>query len=347
MQKRHIGTWPPGAGALGKSGKRMSSGEAMLHAYRVSGHKLEPLSEGTPLTAAGWIDLYCPVAAEVDAAQAHGFEVPTLEDMEEIEISNRLYRENGTDYMTVVLPGRDVVDQHVSAPVTFILTPQQIFTVRHHRLRPFETYPTRADKVGPGCTDPDRLFLSMVEEIIGRLADHLEMAGKALDQVAGEVYADGGNADGAALKSALRRTGREGEAISRVRLALLTMERMLSYFSQTLHEAYRGDALRPMVKGLTRDLQALEVHADFLSSRVGLASDATLGMINLSQNQTIKIVSVVAAVFLPPTLIASIYGMNFHVMPELDWWWGYPMAMVMMLASAAGTFLFFRWKKWL
>lgn len=319
----------------------------MLHAYRVTGQKLEPLPDGVPLAAAGWIDLFRPDPAEVEAAQALGIEVPTLEDMEEIEISNRLYRENGTDYMTVVLPGRTETDEPTTAPVTFILTPQQMFTARHHRLRPFETYPLRADKVGPGCTDPDRLFLSLVEEIIGRLADHLEGAGKALDQVAREVYAEGGTADGTALQSALRRTGREGEAISRVRLALLTMERMLSYFGQTLHEAYRGETLRPLVKGLTRDLQALEVHADFLSSRVQLATDATLGMINLSQNQTIKIVSVVAVVFLPPTLIASIYGMNFDVMPELHWWWGYPMAMAMMFAAAIGTYVFFRWKKWL
>lgn len=319
----------------------------MLHAYRVTGQKLEPLPDGVPLAAAGWIDLFRPDPAEVQAVQALGIEVPTLEDMEEIEISNRLYRENGTDYMTVVLPGRTETDEPTTAPVTFILTPQQMFTARHHRLRPFETYPLRADKVGPGCTDPDRLFLSLVEEIIGRLADHLEGAGKALDQVAREVYAEGGTAVGTALQSALRRTGREGEAISRVRLALLTMERMLSYFSQTLHEAYRGEALRPMVKGLTRDLQALEVHADFLSSRVQLATDATLGMINLSQNQTIKIVSVVAVVFLPPTLIASIYGMNFDLIPELHWRLGYPLALAMMAAAGILPFLWFKRRGWL
>ncbi|MGQ0567424.1 MAG: magnesium transporter CorA family protein [Gemmobacter sp.] len=319
----------------------------MLHAYRVTGQKIEPLSPGTPFAQACWIDLFRPDLSEVAAVQPLGIEVPTLEDMEEIEISNRLYREDGIDYMTVVLPGRNDADEAISAPVSFILTPGRMFTVRHHRLRPFETYPLRADKVGPGCGDPDRLFLSLVEEIIGRLADHLEGVGKALDVVAHEVYAEGDTATGAALQSALRRTGREGEAISRVRLALLTMERMLSYFGQTLHEAYRGEALIPLVKGFTRDLQALEVHADFLSTRVGLATDATLGMINLSQNQTIKIVSVVAAVFLPPTLIASAYGMNFNAMPELQWRWGYPMAVGMMVASAVGTFVFFRWKKWL
>ena len=96
-----------------------------------------------------------------------------------------------------------------------------------------------------------------------------------------------------------------------------------------------------------RDITALEVHADFLSQRVALATDSTLGMINLAQNMTVRIVSVVAALFLPPTLIASIYGMNFEVMPELQWVAGYPFALALMLASAIGTYLFFRWRRWL
>ena len=96
-----------------------------------------------------------------------------------------------------------------------------------------------------------------------------------------------------------------------------------------------------------RDLQALEVHADFLGQRVALATDATLGMINLAQNVTVRIVSVVAALFLPPTLIASVYGMNFAYMPELAQPWGYPAALALMLASAVGTWAFFKWKRWL
>ena len=97
----------------------------MLHSYRVTGQKLEPLPEAQPLSAASWIDLYRPDAAEVDAVQALGIEVPTLEDMEEIEISNRLYREHGTDYMTVVLPARTDADGPTTTPVTFILTPKR------------------------------------------------------------------------------------------------------------------------------------------------------------------------------------------------------------------------------
>ncbi|MDO8884065.1 MAG: magnesium transporter CorA family protein [Pseudotabrizicola sp.] len=319
----------------------------MLFAYRPTDTKLEKLPNDGSLDEAVWIDLYQPLDAQVLAAQAMGIEVPTLADMEEIEISNRLYRENGFDYMTVVLPGMSETNEPISGPVTFIMTPERLFTVRHHAPRPFTTYPERANKVGPGCTDSARLFLSLLEEVTGRLADLLEGSGRALDALAREVYSETGTTDAAQLQGALRRTGREGEQIARVRLSLLTIERAVSYFGQSLTTEHRGTALKGPVKGLMRDLHALEVHADHLSARVALASDSTMGMINLSQSQTIKIVSVVAVVFLPPTVIASAYGMNFEVMPELQWTLGYPMALSMMVASAVGTYLFFKWRRWL
>ncbi|QYK40621.1 MAG: magnesium transporter CorA family protein [Paracoccaceae bacterium] len=319
----------------------------MMFAYRIAGNRLEELAPEAPLAEAVWIDLYRPQPAQVDAVQALGIEVPTLADMEEIEISSRLYREDGIDYLTVVLPGMSESKEPMAGPVTFILTADRAFTVRHHAPRPFETYPTRAEKVGPGCTGPDAVFLSLIEEIVSRLADLLEGSGRSLDAIAREVYGDAGSTGAAELQQALRRVGREGEAVARVRLSLLTVERAISYFGQTLAEGLRGGGHKGVVKGLMRDIHALEVHADHLSARVALATDATLGMINLSQNQTIKIVSVVAVVFLPPTVIASAYGMNFTNMPELDWRYGYPMAIGMMLAAAVGTYLFFKWKKWL
>jgi magnesium transporter len=319
----------------------------MLFTYRPEGPRLIPLPPKAPLDGALWIDLYRPQPAQVAAAQALGVEVPTLADMEEIEISARLYHENGVDYMTVVLPGMSETKQAMAGPVTFILTPQRILTVRHHAPRPFETYPTRADKVGPGCHHPDAVFAGLIEEIVGRLADLLEGSGRVLDTLAREVYGEARAHAPAVLQDALRRVGREGEAVARVRLSLLTVERAVSWFGQTLVEGGRGPGQRDTVKALMRDIHALEVHADHLSGRVALATDATLGMINLSQNQTIKIVSVVAVVFLPPTVIASGYGMNFERMPELAWVWGYPMALGLMVASAVGTYLFFRWRKWL
>ncbi len=318
----------------------------MLNAFRETAGRLERLAPDGDLALALWVDLDRPTEAETARAVALGIEVPTLPDMEEIELSARLYREGELIYMTVVLPGQSDTPEPVSGPVTFILSPARMVTVRHHSPRPFVTYPDRAARVGVGCGDPDRLFLSLMEEIIGRLADLLEGSGKALDGLAARVYREGETTDPAALKATLQAIGRETEQIGRVRLALLTLERALGFYGLG-HNRKGAEGLKATVKGLVRDINALEIHADFLSSRVAMATDATLGMINLGQNQTIKIVSVVAVVFLPPTVIASAYGMNFEVMPELGWRFGYPMALALMLASAVGTYLFFRWKRWL
>ncbi|MEY4983419.1 MAG: hypothetical protein RIR62_1685 [Pseudomonadota bacterium] len=319
-----------------------------LRAYREEQGRLVALPEGADLAQALWIDLFRPSDADSAALAALGIEVPTLEDMEEIEVSNRLYREGGTDYMTVVLTGHSDSNTPVSGPVTFILTHGRIVTVRHHASRPFDTYPTRADKVGPGCTSANRIFLSLVDEIVGRLADLLESAGRNLDQLSRTVYDParrGGNQ--LRLEVALRQVGREGELLGHVRLALLTLGRALGFYSQTARERTGDEGLSATVENLTRDINALEVHTDFLSARVGLASDATLGMINLAQNSTVRIVSVVAVLFSPPTLIASVYGMNFDVMPELSQPWGYPVAIGAMVLASAGTWAYFRWRNWL
>lgn len=320
----------------------------MLFAYRPDAGGLIQMPLPVDLSAALWVDLYRPLSSQSADVARLGVPVPTLADMEQIEISNRLYREGGADLMTVVLPGLSESKAPISGPVCFILTPERLITVRHHAPRPFETYPSRADKVGPGCDRPERLFLGLIEEIIGRMADILEGIGHGLDDVALGIYSGAQNGLQAdALQSALEKVGREGDLLGRVRLGLLTVERAVSFFGQTLADREGDDVLRPLVKGLMRDLQALEVHADFLGSRLALTSDATLGMINLSQNVTVRIVSVVAALFMPPTLIASLYGMNFANMPELSWYYGYPLALILMLASASGTYLFFKWKRWL
>ncbi|AMY69406.1 magnesium transporter CorA family protein [Frigidibacter mobilis] len=312
----------------------------MLFAYSNVANRLETLPLNADLAQAIWVDLYKPQPEQTARTVALGLDLPTLADMEEIELSNRLYRENGADYLTIVLPGLSETKTPISGPVCFILTPERLITVRHHAPRPFETYPQRAEKVGPGCSDPRRLFLSLVEEIIGRLADLLEGSGKALDMIMHRVIHDADNGD---LSTSLREVSRESDLISRVRLSLLTIERAVSYFGQTVEES----ALRGVIKGLMRDIRALEVHGDFLTNRIAMASDLTLGMISVEQNKTVKIVSVVAVIFLPPTVIASAYGMNFTNMPELEWSLGYPMALGLMVASAVGTYLFFKWKRWL
>ncbi len=319
----------------------------MLHGYRLAEKGLAPLDAGAALAGAIWIDLLRPTDAQVAELAALGVDVPTLADMEEIEISSRLYREGAIDYMTVVLQGETPEGAVIMGPVCLIVTPTMMVSVRHHTPRPFQTFPSRAEKASIGCGSPTAVFLGMIEEIVGRVADHLEGVGGILDKVTGEIFkVDDGPGKPAALARILEQVGREGDRLGRLRLSLLTLDRALSFFGQVT-DGRGSKEQRLALAALVKDIQALEVHGDFLSSRVALASDATLGMINLVQSSTVRIVSVVAVLFLPPTLIASLYGMNFRGMPELDAWWGYPAALVGMLASAAFTYLFFRWKNWL
>lgn len=321
------------------------------HAYRDG--RLIPVGEA--LEEAIWIDLFQPSEAELDrtAPLAAGAALPRLADMQEIEISNRLYREGDVDVVTVMLPSVEAGETVTSGPVTFMLGPDRLITLRHHAPRPFETYPGRANKSGFGCSTPDTVALGLMEEIVARLADLLERAGDKLDGVSRAVLGspgNGGRRENIELQSVLERIAREGDTLSRLRLSLLTMERGLGFLMHTIATPGpkgKESPLRQVISAQLADIHALIEHADSLSSKVSLVLSATLGMIGLEQNDTVRTVSVVAALFLPPTLIASLYGMNFAHMPELGQPWGYPVALGLMLASAGLTYLFFKRRGWL
>ncbi|WP_394225921.1 magnesium transporter CorA family protein [Paracoccus marcusii] len=320
----------------------------MYYAYSIENGRLVRLAAERDVADAAWIDLIRPNDAEIAQLRVLGVPVPSLAEMEEIELSNRLYREDGLDYMTAMLPGERAGGDRISMPVTFILSTDRLVTVRHHSPRPFLTYPERAERSTLGCGTPDRLFLGLVEEIIARLADILEGAGRTLDQTTAAVFERRAVAAASdRLQAALQDVGREAETMARVRLALLTVERMQAFYTATLEDRPEEGRLRAATRAQMRDIQALEVHADFLGGRVSLAVDTTLGLINLQQNNTVRILSVVAALFLPPTLIASVYGMNFTNMPELDEPWGYAFALILMGGTTLGTWLFLRWKGWI
>ncbi|WP_373353611.1 CorA family divalent cation transporter [Pseudoroseicyclus sp. CXY001] len=316
----------------------------MLYAWGRDGEALTRLEPGAPLADALWIDLYHPQPEQVAQVEALGFPVPSHEEMEEIEISNRLYVEGGREVMTAILPGRLPDGTQTSGPVSFILTPEQLLTVRYHAPQPFETFGPRAGQSSVGTESVETLFLGLMEEIVARAADLLEAVGRALDAAARGVYEAEDREEGD-MRELLRELGRQGEVMSRVRLGLLSIERVLGFFL-----ARRGNArgnVKAAVKARQRDIDALELHADFLGSRLSLITDTTLGMIDLDQSATVRIVSVMSVIFLPPTLIASLYGMNFAFMPELDAPLGYPIAVAAMVASAALTWAFFRWKRML
>lgn len=328
-------------------GKLFPESPIMLNAYITRNNHLVALGSDDDLGEAMWIDLFSGTPEQIAQVEALGISVPTLAEMEEIEISNRLYREGEVDVMTVVLPGLSEGSTPVASPVTFILTPQQLVTVRHRISRPFETYPQRPERTAVGCATHERIFLGLIEEIVGRLADLLEGIGISVDDMSANIYRNPEAPDSDELLEVLRQVGRQGDLLGRIRLGLTTCERMLSYYVQNLTTREDTKALKHAANAQTRDIQALAVHADFLGSRIGLTTDATLGMVNLAQNAAVRIISVVAALFTPPTLIASIYGMNFANMPELQVPWAYPVALAAMLTSAVATWAYFRWRGWL
>lgn len=318
----------------------------MLTAYVAEARRLEPLPSGAPLASACWIDLESPDEAEVAALAELSITVPSLAEMEEIEVSNRLYHEGDIAVMTAMIPGASAGPHVRAMPVSFILAPQRLVTVRHHSPRPFQTYPPRAGSATAGLGSPERVFLGLVEEIIARLADLLEEVGRRIDATIAPVLEAGRPSRHVFLHEALRQTALQSESLSALRLGLLGLGRMMTFASSTPEGAARQDGTGFIIDVLARDVRALEVHADFLGQRAALTLEATIGMINVRQNETVRVLSVVAAMFLPPTLIASIYGMNFANMAVLQSQWGYHLSLAGMAASALVTWVLLRWRGW-
>lgn len=321
----------------------------MLKSYQLNGRGISAQDPADPATAI-WVDLLSPTAAEAaEAARALMIELPTREEMDEIELSARLYHEDGVPFMTALLPSNADSDTPTFGPVTFVLTGNQLLTLRYHDPRPFRSFPAKAHNASVACQSAETVLLGLLEAIGERLADVLEHAGMSLERLSREVFdAKGDKAPrDNDFRRILRDIGAAGDAVSKLRDSLLTMERLCGFLSTVLAQRGVKKDAQAALKTLSRDLRALSEHAGFIAAKVTFLLDATLGMINIEQNGIIKIFSVAAVVFLPPTLIASIYGMNFQFMPELGWHLGYPMAVGMMIGSAILPFVYFKRKGWL
>jgi magnesium transporter len=307
----------------------------------------DPLAELERLV---WIDLINPTSEEEARLEADlGIDIPTREEMEEIEISSRLYADNGSIFMTAILPAHADGDDPQMAPVSFVLVRDKLITVRYHEPRAFTTFPQRAEKVPMGCEVGEGILLALLEAIIDRLADILERAGREVEAISREIFRHSGAKPTKSrdFRTTLEAIGRKGDLTSNIRDSLVSFERLTGFYGQrTLQQNARKDT-RERIKTLALDVKSLEDHAGFLAQKITFLLDATLGMISIEQNAIIKIFSVAAVVFLPPTLIASIYGMNFDFMPELGWTLGYPFAISLMILSAVLPYLFFKRKGWL
>jgi magnesium transporter len=321
----------------------------MIQAYAVADGRLRPLE--TPferLDEVVWFDVFDPTGAEEAALEkAIGVGVPTPDEMQEIEDSSRLYTEDGAAFMTANLPAQVETAEPVLAPVTFILAGQRLVTLRYHEPRAFRTFAARAERLDVGCGDGTSTLVGLLEIVVDRLADILEKIGSDINQISRRVFRPGDPAGPAPdYQAVLRDLGRHGDLVANVTDSLVTLERLIVFLTASTPRSV-GKEGRVRIKTLGRDTRFLSEHAGSLSQKLTFLLDATLGMISIQQNGIIKIFSVAAVVFLPPTLIASIYGMNFDVMPELDWVAGYPFALGLMVASAVLSVWVFKSRGWL
>ncbi|MDQ6436734.1 magnesium/cobalt transporter CorA [Mesorhizobium sp. LHD-90] len=298
-----------------------------------------------------WADLVNPTGEEEAAIEKWiGIDVPTRDEMEEIEISSRLYSENGAWFMTAILPAQTEGENHVMGPVTFVLAKGKLITVRYHEPRAFQTFPQRAESADLNCQNGHSLLVALLEAIVDRLADLLERASRDVLDISHRIFHPTerkASKRDLGFQIILRQIGRKELFISNVQDSLVSLQRVSTFLGNIPTPSKDDKELKMRVKTLSRDVQSLASHADSLSQKVIFLLDATLGMINIEQNAIIKIVSVAAVVFLPPTLVASIYGMNFDLMPELKWEYGYPIAIGVMVLAAVLPFWWFKRRGWL
>jgi len=299
-----------------------------------------------------WIDLLNPTKEEdLQVEKALGIAIPTREEMAEIEASSRLYQEGGAHYMTaVVLFQPDAPNEPlITTPVTFILAGSRLVTVRYAEPRGIAIFLSRVQKGDAACMSGAAILVGLLEAIIDREADRVERTQAEVDTLSQSIFGVKGGDRSRALRFdvSIRAIGREGELTSRSRESLLTLGRLLTYLGHVMTERGDDKPLRARVKTAQRDVHSLADHIGYLSAKITFLLDATLGMINNEQNSIIKIFSVLAVALMPPTLVGTIYGMNFQHMPELSWTFGYPMALCLMVVSAVIPWLYFKHKGWL
>ena len=307
-----------------------------------------------PVDSVHWIDLLRATGEEISVVERFlGIELPTREEMREIESTSRLYCEGLSRIMTTPLLVNTDSDEPESTDISFVLHRNWLVTLRDTEPQSFrQTIAWLAKRPSAGR---DQIFLALLEAIIDRQADLLEKLSKETEELSQRIFRPVNRVkeSESRLRDAIFRLGRSGNLIARERDCIVALSRLVQYAGHEDFEGGPGDfaerktPLFPRLKPLIRDLQSLSEFAGFLSSKVSFMLDATLGLINIEQNAIVKIFTVAAVIFLPPTLVASIYGMNFEHLPELHWKMGYPYSIGLMAISVLLPWFYCRRKGWL
>lgn len=304
------------------------------------------------LAQAPWVDLVDPTDRErALVEQATRLVIPSKANLSEIESSSRLNSRNGVLTLSMPMIARSDQETPRSSPLGFVLTPEKLLTVRYDELRAFDTFATRFTENTQHHTGP-YAFLGLLEAVVDRLADILERVGSNLDDYSRQVFRPDITADRAdryvdrQLHDMLRTIGRNNELISKLRDSLLGVTRIISFVTDNTADHLAAD-MAARAKTMRQDLLSLTDYDTQLANKVQFLLDATLGFINIQQNNVVKTLTVASIVGIPPVLIAGIYGMNFTDIPELKWAYGYPYSLLAMALSAVLPLIWFKRKGWL
>ncbi len=325
----------------------------MITAYRDNGEAVVISAVKPPASLPSdvvWIDMLRPDKAEDFLVESFlGIEVPTREDMKDIEPSSRLYTAKDAVFMTASLVCKADSGRPELTDVAFVLTRGLLITIRYEEPKAFDLFTAAMHRIPGGCATGTILATRLFETITDRTAEILETAVARIDALSLQVFGDrpaGQRRPPHFLEAKLMDVASHHRLVAKTRDSLASLSRVLT-FLYTVPSVQENREATELCRAISRDIQSLSEHASFISGNITFLLDASLGLINVEQNAIIKIFSIAAVVFLPPTLVASLYGMNFDFMPELKWAFGYPMAIVAMVISAIVPYYFFRWKGWL
>jgi magnesium transporter len=266
--------------------------------------------------------------------------------MSEIELSNRLYETSNGLYVT----GSFITSEQKIQAITFIVTKNALVSLRYTKFSFFEKYLNYNQKNRDKALSHTSIFIDLLGAKIGQLADYIEESSHSIDEITQIIFHPQNPLKKHKAKvnynRIIHQIGKAGDLISKAHESLTSIGRILNFLMVSKNFKPTSERLRKL-KILMHDIPPLNEHATFLSSKCNFLLDACLGMINMDQNAIIKIVSVAAIIFFPPTLVASIYGMNFKFMPELQWVMGYPFALTLMALSGLLPYCYFKIKEWI
>jgi magnesium transporter len=327
----------------------------MLFAYESTSDGLLRRLESSDIQEPGkmvWLDLLEPTRDEPHRVEsALKGELPTREEMAEIEDSSRLYQDNGVLYLTASVMVQSDSDFPATTDVTFVFAGSTLVTLRYEEPRPFRSFASQAERLPGLANTAESVLVGLLDACLDRIADIIERASNDLDILVHEVLTPqeqpGRRRGGFDYGRMLRQLERSQILVAKARISLMSLNRLMSYLARRAQDDPNGNVLRQEVLTLLHDVRSLQDHTNYLGNGIAFELQAILGMVSIEQNNIIKIFSVAAVVFLPPTLVASIYGMNFHFMPELRWMLGYPFAIGLMIGSAVLPYLWFKRRGWL